>query len=177
MTSPIPRPQKRIWIIALAILVSAPVWLSCLGCFPWSPINCWHYDVDIHTGRERYTRVFLFTKVAQRVEESAVSAALKLEDVRGVQPDWQRVATGSPRAYGSPHYSFQAAHSQILELESYWRMGEFTSSARRASAKRMLQLWQRGQGASAAGPYLLALLRIVTDMEHKVDEGDLPPVS
>ncbi|MCB1125884.1 MAG: hypothetical protein KDM81_05270, partial [Verrucomicrobiae bacterium] len=53
------------WIVGiLVLLVAGPFLASLAGLLPWSPINCWTYEVDLHTGHIRYTRYFAFLKVA-----------------------------------------------------------------------------------------------------------------
>jgi hypothetical protein len=79
--------ERWVWLGVFLLTLSAPLSASFLGFFPWSPLNCWHYDVDINSGRMRYTRFFLFGQVAQRVEESSLSAALRSDDIAGLQPD------------------------------------------------------------------------------------------
>lgn len=168
------------WIVGVgACLWAVPFLLSLVGLLPWSPINCWHYDVDIHSGRIRYTRYFAFVPISQRIDESALSRALQPEDLRASHPDWRRALTFSPGVRHSPHYLFHSAIHQIWELEMAWRVGEFTPAARRSSAKRVLELWQEGQSANAAKPYLRAISDLVlrSDSEHvSTDEKDLPAV-
>ncbi|HHY86082.1 MAG TPA: hypothetical protein GYA07_11215 [Verrucomicrobia bacterium] len=171
------RRQKWIWIGLFVVILSAPLWLSFLGFFAWSPVNCWHYDVDIRSGRVRYTRYLLFAQVAQRVEETALSKALQPEDLAGVQPDWHRVAAFSPGVHHSPHYTFHSALGQMRELEMIWRTGGFTPAARRASARQVLRLWQRHGHDGSAQEYLRALSEIAlrSDVASKgTDEEDLP---
>jgi hypothetical protein len=171
------RKQKWIWGCVFAIVLSAPLWISFIGFFAWSPLNCWHYEVDIHTGRIRYTRYFLYAQVVQRVEESALSSALNTSDLAGVKPDWRRVHTLSPGVHNSPHYIFHSAMAQIRELDLCWKVGEFTPAAQRSSAKRVLELWQQSQDDDSVRPYLSALsdMKDRNASEHyRIDESDLP---
>ena len=168
------------WIVGVgACLLAVPFLLSLVGLLPWSPINCWHYEVDIHSGRIRYTRYFAFVPISQRIDESTLSRALQPEDLRDSHPDWRRALTLSPGVRNSPHYIFHSAIAQIRELEVVWQAGEFTVAAQRSSAKRVLELWQEGQSDDAAKPYLCAIsdLAFRSDSEHKsIDEKDLPTV-
>jgi hypothetical protein len=170
--------KHSIWAAVLFTAVLAfAILLLLLGLLPWSPVNCWHYDVDIHSGRIRYIRVIAFLPIQKRIDPSALSNALHPEDVRGSEPDWRRALTLSPGIHHSPHYIFHSAISQIRELEIDWQLGDFTPAARRASAKRVLQLWQHGQRDDEAKPYLRALADVAIQMssEHKgTDEKDLP---
>src|SRR4051812_3592675 len=123
MSLPTRRRWKWIWLGVFLLVLSAPLWLSSLGFFAWSPLNCWHYDVDLHSGRIRYTRYFLFGQVIQRVEDSSLTTVLQPEDLADMQPDWQRVHTFSPGVHNSPHYTFHGAMSQIRELDLLWKAG------------------------------------------------------
>lgn len=168
------------WAGVAVVLLASPFALSLVGLLPWSPINCWHYDVDIRSGRILYTRYFAFLPVSQHTEESVLSCALQSPDLLDLQPDWRRVLTLSPSVRNSPHYAYHSAFGQIRDLESYWKMGDFTPAAQRASAKRILQLWQEGNCDDAAKPYLMAIMDIAVrkNLAHEVtDERDLPPVS
>ena len=168
------------WMVAAgAFLLAVPLVLSQVGFFPWSPINCWHYEVDIHSGRIRYTRYLAFVPVSQRTDESAVSRVLHTEDFQYSYPDWRRAVTLSPGVRNSPHYIFHSAIAQIRELELLWHAGNFTPAARRSSAKRVIELWQEGQNDDAAKSYL----RTISDLAFRSDselrstnENDLPTV-
>ena len=172
-------PKRRIkWVFGtVLLLVVLPFLLSLTGFFAWSPINCWQYEVDIHTGRVQYTRYFAFIPVKQGIEESTLSAVLRPEDYAELEPDWRRVNTFSPGVSYSPHYAFHSAQNQIRKLELLWQMGGFTPAARRASARRILQLWQEGQGDDAAETYLRILSGIAVKSgseQRETNEGDLP---
>ena len=168
------------WVVGIAgFLLALPFLLQLNGILPWSPINCWHYDVDINSGRIRYTRYFAFIMVSQHTEESALSRTLLPEDIKDSQPDWRRVFTFSPFYHNSPHYTFHSAINQIKQLETTWQIGKLTPAARRLSAKRVLELWQEGQSYHIADTYLHALSDIAfrSDAENKItDEKDLPTI-
>lgn len=177
------RNQKRTWLrnvewifAVLLILIVSPLLLQLIGFFQWSPINCWHYDVDINSGRIRYTRYFAFICVRQKIEESALSRALEPRDYFSSKPNWQRVVTFSPRIHYSPHYIYHSAMNQIRELKLDWKVGDFTPAARKASAKHVLELWRSGLSDSDARAYLVALERIsdTNSNSSKMDEKDLP---
>ncbi|MBW3598226.1 MAG: hypothetical protein KY475_13265 [Planctomycetes bacterium] len=164
-------------------VIAALIGLSTLAlvCFcvlsfnvPWSPLNCWHYDVDINSGRVRYTRYLLWQRVASRVEESALS---RWADDAGApaRPEWRRVQTFSPGVGHSPHYRFHGALSQISLLEKTWELGRCSDDARGASANAILRLWQIG-GAAAAEPYLRGLAEIAHDHDlsaRPTEDSDL----
>lgn len=172
--------KRTLCIVGIsACILATPFVLSLAGLFPGSALNCWHYDVDVCSGRIRYTRYIAFVPIRQSVDESALSLALLPEDLQDSQPDWRRVTTLSPGVRNSPHFIFHSAMAQIQELEADWQTGEFTAAARRSSAKRLLELWQQGQCDDAAEPYLrtISALASRSGAEHRpTEERDLPAV-
>jgi len=77
----------------------------------------------------------------------------------------------------SPHYSFHGAIHQIRELEMAWRLADFTTEARRASARRVLQLWQQAGNDNDAEDFLRALDELAQSRDgdtNRITEADLP---
>jgi hypothetical protein len=131
------------------ILLALGVWLIGFGGFPfiyWSPLNCKYEDVDIHTGRIRTTRMLVWLKVSERIEDSALTKALAAEDVLGTEPEWRRVNTLSPGIGNSPHYAFHGAISQIGELESFWESFPLNPQMKRETALTVLSIWNERGG-------------------------------
>lgn len=172
--------RRRVLRWAVLAVLTAPVLLfgaTLLGLFPWSPINCTHKDVDIHTGRVRLTRYILWLCVHESVEDSALTKALLPEDLSATAPEWHHAVTLSPGLGHSPHYIFHSAIAQIRQLELAWSLAEFTPAARRASARRILQLWEQTGGDDGAKPYLRALDTLAlpgSSDRRTIDERDLP---
>lgn len=159
-------------ITTVCVLVALPVLLSLVGMLPWSRLNCWNYDIDIYSGRIRYTRFIAYISVNQRIYDSALSRELPPPDK---QADWYPVNTFSPRVRHSPHYAYHAALFQIERLDALWDCGEFTPSARRAICRHILALWQT-ENCEAATQYLDTLVEIAEDRKGQlIDESDLSP--
>jgi hypothetical protein len=175
-----PENRRRTLLWAVVSVLVAPVLLfaaSLLGLFPWSPINCTHHDVDIQSGRLRLTRYIFWLRVHESFEDSALTKALRPEDYAATKPEWRHAVTLSPGLRHSPHYIYHSAIAQIRQLELAWSLAEFTPAARRASAKRILQLWQQTGGDDGAKPYLRALDNFAladNAGERTIDERDLP---
>jgi hypothetical protein len=175
-----PTKLRRLLRWTLLLVVAAPILLliaSELGFFPWSGINCTTQDVDIHSGRIRYSRYLLFVPIERRVEDSALTKALLPEDTASVRAEWHAAVTFSPGLRHSPHYIFHSAIHQIRELDGAWQMAEFTPAARRASAKRVLQLWQQSGSDYGARDYLRLVSELALADEsrtRRIDERDLP---
>lgn len=150
---------------------------SLVGGVTWSPVNCWCHDVDIRSGRLRYTRYIFWMPVRHRIEESALSTALFPNGGGGEPAEWHHVLTFSPGVHYSPNYVFHAAIGQIRKLEGCWSGGKFTPEARQASARRVLQLWQQRGNDSAADDYLRALGEVALsglERTNTITEADLP---
>jgi len=133
--------------------------------------------VDIHSGRVRLTRYIFWLRVYESVEDSALTRALQPEDFSATAPEWHHAVTLSPGLGHSPHYRFHSAIAQIRQLELAWSLAEFTPAARRASAKRILQLWQQTGGDDGAKPYLRALDNLAfagSSQKGAIDEEDSP---
>lgn len=131
--------KRRVWV-TLSIIVSAlTVLLLFSGLFQWSPLNCWHEEVDINTGRIRHTRYLLFCRIGDRMEDTWLS---RLANKPNNTPDWRRVNTYSPGLHHSPHYQYHGAIHQIKVLEQADAVVPFDPSARRKVADTLLTLWQ-----------------------------------
>ena len=161
----------------LSLLMAGALLLPQVDFWTWSPINCWTYEVDIFSGRICYTRYFFFVPVRRKVEDSALTRALQAEDYAGTACEWRRVLTHSPGVGLYVHYAFHGAIAQIRQLELVWEMGQFTPAARRATAKRVLELWQTGKNDGAADEYIWTVVKLPfhSDADKRsTNETDLP---
>lgn len=166
----------HVWILALGTIA---LLIAVSGVFTWSPINCWHEDIDIRSGRIRYTWYLLFVCIHDRVASTPASEALDPEDFDAAVPEWHRVNTFSPGTRHSPHYRYHGANAQIKTLKMIWGAREFTPAARRQSVLRLLSAWQRGESYFAARDYINSLWDVVAEHEKKgltglIDVDDIP---
>jgi hypothetical protein len=153
------------WTIIAAVILSVAIFVVPMFV-PWNPINCRHEDVDITSGRMRYTRYLLFCKVSERIEDSPLTKVLALERSATRPPDWRRVNTFSPGVHHSPHYAFHSASFQILNLAGIWEMAGgdwFTEEMRRKTALDILALWQHSGSDSMASDYIRCLSDLTGD--------------
>lgn len=176
------RHSTRRWTVVRALLLVTAIpavllSLSLFGHFPWSGLNCWRDEIDINSGRTRYTRHLLWVPVTGSVRDSALTRALSPEDLVGRSADWHPVVTLSPGLHHSPHYRYHGAIHQIRELEYCWEFGRLTPAARRETARHVLRLWRQAGGDSRAGAYIQSIWERTMDAEKKVetiDVGDSP---
>jgi hypothetical protein len=171
---------RRFLLRALLVLVAVPpilLALSLFGLFPWSGVNCWQNDIDITSGRIRYTRYLLWIPVQRSVSDSALTNVVAPAMNTDSRADWQPVVTLSPGLHHSPHYRFHGAIHQIQELEFSWVFGKMTPAARKESARQVLRLWQQDLSYMRATNYIQAVWERAQDAEKKgkvIDAGDLP---
>ncbi|NNJ27023.1 hypothetical protein [Alienimonas chondri] len=174
MRFPLPKTRRQ-WI---AVAVLAPV-LTVLflvsGFFWWSPLNCWHDEVDLNSGRIRRTRYLLYCQIGEQIEENWVSRA---RDGADGPPDWRRVNTFSPGVRHSPHYQFHGAIHQIKMLELADDVVPFESAARRKAADRLLLLWRTEQSDFGADEFVHAVASTALDRHENgattVGPSDIP---
>lgn len=128
--------------------------LSFAGLLPSSTVNCWRYEIDLSSGKIRYTRYIAFVPVAQHIEQTAISLVSNSLPARS-HSDWVLVLTGSPgfQKHSSDEV-FKDAFQQIKELERIWELGEITQEDRRITATKVLELWQQGRNPNLARTYL-----------------------
>ena len=166
--------SKTLRLVAYGLLTAASVPLllfgaSLLGLLPWSPVNCWHRDIDIQSGRIRFTRYLFWMPIDQRIEDSSLTKALRGSDTAETAPEWRRVLTFSPGLRHSPHYRYHSAIAQVRELEMALSLATFTSETRRPSARRVLRLWQESGEDRGARDYLRAVAELALATTNQVD--------
>jgi hypothetical protein len=89
--------MRRFWVTVSAILSVLLLAVVVIPFFiPWSPLNCWHEEVDITTGRIRRQRILLFVKVAESIEETPLSKVVLRGQPPTGTPLWHRINTFSP---------------------------------------------------------------------------------
>ncbi len=171
---------RRFLLRGLLVLVAVPpilLALSLLGFFPWSGVNCWQSDIDITSGRIRYTRYLLWIPAQRSVSDSALTRAVSPATTTDSRADWHPVVTFSPGLHHSLHYRFHGAIHQIQELEFSWVSGKMTPAARKESARQVLRLWQQELSYMRATNYIQAVWELAQDAEKKgnvIDAVDLP---
>lgn len=124
---------------------------------PWSRICCEQQDIDIRTGKARYTWYFYSMRVFQITKETVLSQALSGSVVKSQDPEWQPVNTFSPMAHHSPHYRFHSALAQIHEVGLVFLVTEPDSKTKQDIVQRVLTLWQTSGTDDGAKNYIREL--------------------
>ncbi len=141
---------------------------------PWSEINCEHQDIDLDTGRARFTRMLLWLPVRKEIRPTPISQALEITDLASPRGDWRRVNTFTPGSGISPHYHFHGALSDVHRLQAVWTIYQFSSDAQKESAATVLRLWKKSDRVSGASDYLTALENL---RQEPVSSSDLSPAN
>ncbi len=109
-------PSRRSWFVLGLIVPALTILILTSGLFQWSRLNCRYEDVDINTGRIRYTRYLLFCPLGSRIEETWLSRA---SQESSDSPDWHRVNTFSRLVSGILHtISSTARCSKLTNLST-----------------------------------------------------------
>lgn len=163
----ISRKRKYVVLFVVAVIVFI---LARTFIFPppWSRLNCWEYQIDINSGKEKYCRYFFYIKVKESPIETEFSHVLAVA-TKDKSPDWHIVSRFSPSVTShSPHYRFHGASCQSRELESLWHMFPgffFEEKDKKESAEKLLELWQKNGDYYKACDYLNSLSRKLMDRQ------------
>jgi hypothetical protein len=171
---PLKRSRRWVWVLLAATGLLLAIVLGSGFLSPWSEINCWHEEIELHSGRIRKTWYLCFVPVSVQLEESAFSRAI--DSPLPVDADWHRVNTFSPGVGHSPHYIYHGAISEIELVEEIWERGRFTPEARRQSAEQILLLWRTG-GLETSREYVHSVADIGLmnyDLNCNTEANELP---
>jgi len=117
-----------------------------------------HQDVDITTGKLRYTRYLFSCKLSEKIEDSPLTEVLLPDALEGRTPEWRRVYTFStPWHSYSPNYKYHGTISQIRSLELLWKMEAIPEDVKRKMALDVLALWQQGENDRLVRDYISSL--------------------
>jgi hypothetical protein len=149
--------------------------LSVSGIIQWSPLNCWHDEIDINTGRYRHTQFLCYYKVNERTEDTWLSLA---HESHNSAPDWRRVNTFSPCVRYSPHYRFHGTLSQVKTLEVLEHIIPFEPTARRKIAETVVESWQNSGSDEDSDRYVQEIAEIALALHSRgasiVKANDIP---
>ena len=169
--------KRKLWLIFLAaflILLMGFV-IPKLQIFALSPIWCIHQDVDINTGKIRYTRYLLYCKINEKINDSLLTETIEPFS-ENIQPDWHRVNTFSPLIQYSPHYSFHGATNQIMKVKFTWESYPFSNEAKRQIVQTVLDKWQSDGHYFGVSSYLYNV-SFIADKKIKADPNSIVSVT
>jgi hypothetical protein len=169
-------------LVLVAVGIAALVLgLACWPLFTSMPLNCWHQDVDIRSGRVRWQLDLFGLCIHERSEESILSSR-----TRGSTPErtaaWHRCRTIDvfpSFCRWSRHYRYHSAIAQIRMLEVLWELAPFTPNAKRQMCLDVLTLWQEARDDRLVEVYQEAVAsRAISDSKggSPIDVAQLPSV-
>jgi hypothetical protein len=163
--------------IFFALFLIIPVFTNPLS--KWSKIYCKYEDVDINTGRIRYTRYLFYRKTSEEIEDSIITKTVG-QFSTSVSPDWKRVNTFCPGSV-SPHYRYHGAITEIHMVDLILQSHDFSDEAKIYIAQTVLKQWKAKGGYSGIDRYLNELWNIAqkakSDPNVTISVDDLSTVS
>ncbi len=151
--------KRRFWLVILIFAVLIGFIVTYPLIFAWSPLCCRCQEVDIKSGRIRYTRYLFYCKISEKIEDTILTEELG-EFAEDVQPDWHRVNTFSPGVRHSPHYVYHGAIGQINKIAMTWQLFPFSDEAKRQVARTILSKWQADGNYFGVDDYIADVSRI-----------------
>jgi len=140
------------------ILLAATVIIFMPGLVaPWSRLNNEEEELDLLSGRARFTRHFLWCQVRQDIRETLLSKAVAAS--RGPQKgeQWVKVNIFQPNMRHSPHFAYHGAFGKAIELAMQWASHNLDAAARAKSARQLLRAMREGGSDDAGSDYLRLL--------------------
>tara|TARA_B100001093_G_C26289399_1_gene784600 strand:- start:38 stop:595 length:558 start_codon:yes stop_codon:yes gene_type:complete len=148
-------------IISVIIVLVAFGFLSTIDSHdPWSKINCWTWEIDINSGKKRYKRYIAYKVTEERIEETWISKAVESDK----KENWKLVLTLSPGVNHSPHYIFHSAISDLKQFEMMLGLCDknndidYDPEILSIIANNVILLWNRYNGDSEAGDYIIEVI-------------------
>jgi hypothetical protein len=140
--------------------------------FPWTGINCLDEEINIQSGKARYTRKFWFVPIYIKTRDTAFSLALggeKIDVPSRKRSVWQTVNTFSPGVENSPQYAFHGAFHEAWMLEKLRDEYGLPPSEIRDLARQTLISWQ----TKGARPSLLIYDRLKLEESRHPNQQSL----
>jgi len=133
---------------AFCILTFVLLWPITLRTYlqlGWSGMWCEYQDVDINTGRIRYTRNFWHRKTSERIERTLITEALSKDFLANSTSEWKRVYT-IPFIIGiSPSYLYHSAILRIRTIERDWETNSISRGEQQEIAKKVIKYWHENK--------------------------------
>ncbi len=112
-------------------------------------INCTLSEINIQTGKGRYSKYLFFIRTDRRTYATPLSEALDAPVADSQRPSdgWRSVGQFSPpKIRYSPHYSFHSALSQARRVGYFFAVLDLSAEEKAQIAKDILRAWQKQQG-------------------------------
>ena len=160
-------------VVALVVAVAAfiPGYVA-----PWSRLNNDEQELDLFSGRARFSRHFLYCRVGRELRETPLSEALAAGGGPERGEKWVKVNVFQTGASNSPHFYYHGAYFQIGQLAKFWEAGNLDPTARAKTARQLLRVWREGGSYWAADAYFDHLLECILarDPDQTTTADDIP---
>jgi hypothetical protein len=138
-----------------AVLAAAAVTTFMPGLVaPWSRLNNEEQELDLVSGRTRFTRHFLYCRVRRDVRATPLSEALAASGAPESGEEWVRVNIFQPGVRHSPHFIYHGAFGNAKQIQTFWELYSFDRQARAKSARQLLRAMREGGSYFAGSDYL-----------------------
>jgi hypothetical protein len=165
---------RRCLLIALIVIVTLAVLAFVVPYFiSWSPLNCWHEDIDITCGRMRTQHYILGLRITDTTEDTEGSELyVELVGEPGA-PEWRRVNTFSPGCQSSPHYTYHSSFSMLRELIESLRWRNATREEMKDCLTGFFKSLQKGNNDAEAKTFMQIFRKVSLPHECEDDLKEL----
>ncbi len=111
---------------------------------PWSRLYNEEQELDLNSGRARFTRHVLYFQVWQDVRETPLSQAVNASEKVPGDEHWVMVNVFGLGTRKSPYFTYHGALAQVQLLANYWDTGDFDAAARSKTARQLLRVLREG---------------------------------
>jgi len=141
---------RRIVLFSFCGLIAlCGVALFILPSLGFDHLNAELQEIDINSGKARFTRFVLYLPVSQAEKETVVSRLLS--GPTQAPSEWHSVNLFTAGSRISPHYRFHGALSQINRLEAALQNSNMTEEDMELYARRVVKAWKDEGDYFAAG--------------------------
>lgn len=147
------RHRKLIIFVAIVVVAAIVFMPGLLG----SRLNNEEQEIDLWSGRARFTRHFLFCQVRREVRPTALSETIALDGRAVTKEQWVRVVVKEMGLGKNCHFRYHGAFAEANGLARLWEFYEFDTEARAKSAKQLLRAMREGGSYFVGSDYMRLL--------------------
>jgi hypothetical protein len=142
--------NRRIILFSFCGLIAlCGVALFILPSLGFAHLNAELQEIDINSGKARFTRFVFYMRVSQVEKETVVSRLIS--GPTQARTEWHSVNLFTAGSRISPHYCFHGALSQLNRLELALQNSNMTEEDMQLYARRIVKAWKAEGDYFAAG--------------------------
>lgn len=167
--------HRRLIGIGIIVVLGVAGFIFIAGLAPWSRLNNEEQELDLYSGRARFTRYFMCCQIKQEIRETPLSEVLGISTPTN-EEKWVYVNIFQPGISISPHCIYHGAFFQIDKLGKWWSVGNLDQSAQMKTSRQLLQVWREGGSYFAADHYFNILEEWIIDRnsDQPITAADIP---